>query len=331
MKLEEIGFYTLSDDRVKNLSPSSNLKRLELIITNRCNFNCLYCRKLSPDEDYDIHLANAINVIDSFKYNDNLENIRFSGGEPTLHKNLGIMVECSKQLGIKRIAISTNGSASIEYYKSLINKGVNDFSISLDACCSSDFDIMSGKSGYYDRVIDNIKELSKLVYTTLGIVLTDYNSDKISKLIEFGISLGASDIRIIPAAQYKPNLELSDSNIEELSSNYPILNYRLNNIKKGLPCRGLKPEDNPRCPLVLDDLAILNKSHYPCIIYMRENGSPVGTIKDCDYSNVRSERLEWYKTHNCMEDPICKKNCLDVCIDHNNKVRELNTNTEVII
>ena len=45
MKLENIGFYTLSDERAKNSSATSPLMRNELIITSLCNFKCLYCRE----------------------------------------------------------------------------------------------------------------------------------------------------------------------------------------------------------------------------------------------------------------------------------------------
>ncbi len=49
MKLEEIGFYTLSDARAENASVDSPLQRCELILTDKCNFNCPYCRGVRPD------------------------------------------------------------------------------------------------------------------------------------------------------------------------------------------------------------------------------------------------------------------------------------------
>ena len=49
--LKEIGFYTLSDERVKNTSDTSQMKRCEMIITEYCNFDCAYCRGLK-DEIY---------------------------------------------------------------------------------------------------------------------------------------------------------------------------------------------------------------------------------------------------------------------------------------
>ena len=165
MDLKEIGFYTLSDERAKNTSEVSQMKRCEMIITEYCNFTCPYCRGLK-DEIYgdrrikQLSLAEIKRNIDLWCMNVPLENIRFSGGEPTLHKNIVNIVAYSKDRGIKRIAISTNGSNKIELYHKLIEAGVNDFSISLDACCAEDGDKMAGnKKGSWDRVVKNIEAI----------------------------------------------------------------------------------------------------------------------------------------------------------------------------
>lgn len=47
--LKEIGFYTLSNERVKNVSAQSQMKRCEMIITEYCNFKCPYCRGLKDE------------------------------------------------------------------------------------------------------------------------------------------------------------------------------------------------------------------------------------------------------------------------------------------
>jgi hypothetical protein len=48
MKLEDIGFYTLSDNRALNVSAWSPMMRCELVLTGRCNFRHPYCRSLRP-------------------------------------------------------------------------------------------------------------------------------------------------------------------------------------------------------------------------------------------------------------------------------------------
>ena len=160
MKLDNIGFYTLNDNRCKRTSVDSQLMRCELILTDACNFKCPYCRGLRPDLKGTMSLERAKYIVDLWT-KDNLKNIRLSGGEPTVLKGLVELVQYIKSKGVERIAISTNGYAEIDLYHKLIEAGVNDFSISLDACCSAFGDAMAGGiNGAWDKVISNIKEIS---------------------------------------------------------------------------------------------------------------------------------------------------------------------------
>jgi molybdenum cofactor biosynthesis enzyme MoaA len=309
MELEKIGFYTLSDYRAKNTSNTSPLYRCELLLTNKCNFNCPYCRKSNKGE---ITLDYAKSVIDLWA-KDGLKNVRFSGGEPTLWKDLNELVIYTKSKGINRIALSTNGSANLDYYKQLIESGVNDLSISLDACCSSFNDKMTGIKGAWEKVVSNIKEISKLTYVTIGVVVNEDTLNELPKLINFIDLLGVSDIRIIPSAQYNKTLDIAKNLSEDMLNKYPILKYRIDNIKNNKHVRGMNENDSRKCYLTLDDMAIDREYHYPCIIYMREGGKPIGKVSP----NMREERKQWCETHDCFKDKICRQNCLDVCVAYN--------------
>lgn len=318
MKLEDIGFYTLCDERAFNSSEKSRLWRCELILTDRCNFKCPYCRGLRNDISGEMPFERAEYVVKEWIKN-GLKNVRFSGGEPTLYPNLEKLIAMCKDGGVEKIAISTNGSASKEKYTRLIEAGVNDFSVSLDACCAAVGDKMAGGvNGAWDKVVDNIRWLADRVYTTVGIVVNEENISTSIETIRFADTLGVADVRIIPSSQYdKMLVELSKLSGEFLDK-HPILKYRVTNAKNGLHVRGLKDTDCKQCKLVLDDMAVAGKYHFPCIIYMREQGDPIGEVND----NMRQDRKSWMESHDCFADPICKKNCLDVCIDFNNKARD---------
>lgn len=315
MRLENIGFYTLNDERAKNSNVDSQLMRCELILTDSCNFKCPYCRGLRPDLKGTMPLDKAKEIVDIWA-KDNLKNIRLSGGEPTVYKGIVELVKYIKNKNVERIAISTNGYADLSLYKELINAGVNDFSISLDACCSAFGDMMAGGiSGAWERVINNIKEISKLTYVTVGCVVTEDTVGQLKETIEFAASLGVADIRIISSAQYNTLLENAKTVDKEVYKKYPILKYRIKNLNHNRNVRGLTNKDSHRCGLVLDDMAIAGGYHFPCIIYMREGGNPIGKVSE----NMRQERLNWFNNHDSYYDDICRKNCLDVCIDYNNK------------
>jgi molybdenum cofactor biosynthesis enzyme MoaA len=248
-----------------------------------------------------------------------LENIRFSGGEPTLHRNIREIVDYTRSKGVGRIAISTNGSNKIELYRELVSLGVNDISVSLDACCAEDGDRMAGGiKGSWNIVVENIRELSKLTYVTVGVVLTPDNVQGTIDTVYLADSLGVADIRVIPSAQWDGKLEELGKLNAEVLSRHPILKYRVENFKNGLHVRGIKETDSRRCGLVLDDSVIAGDYHFPCIIYMREQGNPIGKVEP----GMRHKRKLWSESHDCYADDICRKNCLDVCIDYNNKFKE---------
>jgi len=313
-RLQDIGFYTLSDDRAIEASVTSPLWRCELLITSACNFKCLYCRGI--DKSANISFDYAKDIVDLWA-SDGLKNIRFSGGEPTIVSWLPDLIKHTKEKGIKRIAISTNGSAATDYYLRLLDLGVNDFSISLDACCASFGDKMAGVTGFFDTIINNIKELSRKTYVTVGCVFDEKNIEQSVKTIELAHSLGVADIRILTSAQYNKSLEFVEQIPIDIVNAHPILKYRVSNFKSGRNVRGLKKTDSHKCQLAIDDMAIKGRKHYPCIIYMRENGDPIGDVG----IYMRKQRATWIETHDCFKDKICHKNCLDVCVDYNNKVR----------
>ena len=316
MKLEDIGFYTLTDDRAKNISIKSPIQRMEIILTDRCNLKCPYCRGLKPELQGDIDLQDSLRIV-NYGFKNRLNNIRFSGGEPTLHKYLKALVFLCKAYKVARIAISTNGTALISDYQELIDLGVNDFSISLDASCCAIGEIMvGGNKEAWEKASEAIKYLSNKTYVTVGVVFNELNYKTAIETILYIDSLRPSDIRIISSAQYNQALLSLADLPKNIINKYPILKYRINNINKR-NVRGLISADSPYCYLVMDDLAVAGNYHFPCIIYLREGGDPIGRM----HKNFRKDRFKWFINHSSFEDKICRNNCLDVCIEFNNRVR----------
>lgn len=316
MKLEDIGFYTLSDYRAKNVSINSPIMRGELILTDKCNLRCPYCRGLKSELRGELSLPHAQEVLQNW-VNEGIVNVRLSGGEPTQYPFLKTLVYRCKRMGVKRIAISTNGTADICLYKELLKLGVNDFSVSLDSgCCSIGDKMMGGSSGMWNKAVSAIKYLSKKTYITVGVVFNELNVDKALETIKFADSLRVSDIRVISSVQYNQAINSLDELSDEILNKYPILKYRVSNFRQGKSMRGIKITDCHKCHLVLDDIAVAGKYHFPCIIYLREGGSSIGIMN----KDFRKERYKWFKNHNSYKDSVCQKNCLDVCVDYNNRV-----------
>lgn len=94
--------------------------------------------------------------------------------------------------------MSSNGSIKINRYYELIDAGVNDFSISLDACCAADDDKMAGGiRGAWDKVVENIKLIAERTYVTVGMGFTEENIDRCVESVLFAGSLGVCSMHSI--------------------------------------------------------------------------------------------------------------------------------------
>lgn len=95
------------------LSPTwrTDLSFLWLALTNRCNLTCVHCyAESSPHEPLSSAMGRAdwMSVINA-AYDEGCRAIQFIGGEPTIHPDLGALIECASDCGYSFIEVFTNG------------------------------------------------------------------------------------------------------------------------------------------------------------------------------------------------------------------------------
>jgi hypothetical protein len=99
----------------------------------------------------------------------------------------------------------------------------------------------------------------------------------------------------------------------------PVLNYRITNYKQGRAVRGLvEGRDSHRCMWVQDDIVMTPDGHYPCIVYPREKGRPIGCLKSV--VEMRHDRFDWAVNKDTFHDTICSKYCMDIFADCNKRI-----------
>ena len=296
-------------------------------ITAKFNFNCPYCNKFTGILGEEPSLENVKETISKLSQNNgNLKYVHFTGGEPTVRKDLPEIVQYAKSVNAN-VGVSTNGSANIELYKQLVDCGVELFSISLDAKNEDINSSMSGVNNIFNKVVSNIQEISKTCKVTIGTVINDANFNDAENIIKFISDLGVSDIRVGTATQFNKMINLNLP--QNILDKHPILNYRINNFKSGKNMRGVCGTDCKHCFMTLDDISIVNNYHFPCMVYAREKGSPIGSVSNTE--KMKSERIKWVANHDCTKDPICQKYCMDFKIDYNNKFNKINKNKNKIL
>lgn len=292
--MKNTGFSEITLDRLlyKGIDPWY----IEIALTGRCNFNCKYCNRFRAETSYE-DIEFFFNSFNSCKH------VQLTGGEPTLHKDILNICKLIKTKKSK-IGLSTNGSFGIDNYLSL---DADMFSISLD-----DYDTNILKSRGYvnpNNIINTIKELSNYKYVNVGLVVDSLNFNRVEKIIEFILNLGVNDIKL--STSTKDELPITFKNNYE---KYPILDYRVKNFNNKITMRGNPPE---KCHIVKNDITIVGSHHYPCLIYFREGGKPIGRLSE----KIMNERRIWFENHNSKKDIVCNKYCMDFKCEFNRNVK----------
>lgn len=96
-------------------------------IVDRCNFNCSYCYNRKPRKSTLADLDGFFRFIEDIRRQQPLDkkiNVSLIGGEPTLHP--GALDFCNQLLALDNVSVEllTNFTQPIEYYLSLLEKGV---------------------------------------------------------------------------------------------------------------------------------------------------------------------------------------------------------------
>ena len=112
------------------------LDYLRISLTDRCDFNCIYCR---PRERVQLLQREKIlrfeEIMEFIKLMlpEGLEKVRLTGGEPLVRKNTIDLVSMITKINqIRDITLTTNGALLEKFAKDLKNAGLSRVNVSLD-------------------------------------------------------------------------------------------------------------------------------------------------------------------------------------------------------
>lgn len=134
------------------------VRKLRLSLTDRCNLRCHYCmpvdtqfmdpkKYLTPDEIEEI-------VRDLVEYG--LEEVRLTGGEPLMRKSFAEIVSRLSRVGLKKLALTTNGIFLDQHFDVLKANGVLHLNVSLDSLDAENFQRIT-HGDHFRKVIANIE------------------------------------------------------------------------------------------------------------------------------------------------------------------------------
>ncbi len=183
-----------------------------LLVTNRCNLDCIYCfSNANKTENLDIPLERIFRLVDQLREAGTIL-ITISGGEPALRKDLGQIIDYIRSKGIM-VELVTNGLR----FESLLEhaRKVDFLAISLDG----DREAHDGNrgAGSYDVAIKALEmALANGIHTRIHGSFTRKNAHSLPQLMEISRRYGVRVNVAIPSVHTSdPNLSFEDDEIRE--------------------------------------------------------------------------------------------------------------------
>ncbi len=163
---------------------------LRISVTDRCNFNCLYCRsrdfKFSKRKEI-LSYEEIIEIVKIF-LKLGIEKIRITGGEPLLRKNIIFLLNgISKFPQLQDLSITTNGFFLYDFISEIKKTNFKRINVSLDTLKKERFKFITGIDGF-EKVMRGIEEGIRegLKIKINVVVLRNINDDEIFDFLKFG-------------------------------------------------------------------------------------------------------------------------------------------------
>jgi MoaA/NifB/PqqE/SkfB family radical SAM enzyme len=132
--------------------------------------------------------------------NCNIKDIDFSGGEPTLRKDLPLLIKNARKMGFKQISIITNGTQTHNhrFLKELAENGLNDVLVSLHGHDDATHDHLTKIKGSFRKILKTIENVKKLnLRLRINTVVNRYNYIGILKLAKIALEYRPNSYNLI--------------------------------------------------------------------------------------------------------------------------------------
>ncbi|MEQ1910373.1 MAG: radical SAM protein [Vicinamibacterales bacterium] len=355
-------FQDVREQRVRDIEPwldtpegidaRASLHRVTVFATYRCGLACPYCRSRvrdAADLERQPHRGLAFDRDSFARFLDSLdspvEHLHFTGGEATLVRDLAHMVKAAKDRGVSHISVTSNGVSPAVPYEALIEAGLSEVRISLDAREPVQGAALTGRTGAWTAAVDTIRRLAALrrsgaaFFLIVNTVITMENRRDMADIVRFVMALGVDDLKLIASVDDTPVLGAFEEQVEAVTKveehlrtlpreAFPLLRLKLRTVfsQRAVGLADTRPDrpDDWRCYIPLTERTVDRVFYYPCSVYLRESGAPLGRI-DEPPDEQRAKTVAFVRDGRCLDDPICRRYCLHCTREFNESANAART------
>jgi GTP 3',8-cyclase len=128
---------------------------MRISITDRCNFRCVYCmpEEMAFYDRAEILTYEEIIRVAGVLARTGVDKIRLTGGEPTVRRDLPVLIRGLLQVeGLRDLSMTTNGARLEELAQALYDAGLRRLNVSLDSLNREKFERVTRRD-MLDRVL----------------------------------------------------------------------------------------------------------------------------------------------------------------------------------
>jgi MoaA/NifB/PqqE/SkfB family radical SAM enzyme len=184
-------------------NPPPLTKRIDLNVGYSCNIRCRFCYYINDvkarNKDKDLTTEECKKLI-SYHWKSGMKILEFTGGEPTIRKDLIELILYAKKIGFSYLSMITNGIrlADKNYARNVIDSGISDFLFSLHGSTAEMHDFITCIQGSYKRLLRAVENLLEMgVRVRFNSVVTGTNFHDIYERAKLFRRLGIKTVNFI--------------------------------------------------------------------------------------------------------------------------------------
>ena len=225
------------------------VRSMRIQVNTTCNFGCFFCHMEGTGVHSESMTADEIERIVSIASKWGVNKIKFTGGEPTLRRDILDIVRRTRKYITGDISMTTNGIMLPKIASDLKEAGLDRINISLHSIEREKFEFITGVDAI-DQVIKGIRAAHQVGFKSIKVnfvVLKGLNVDQLPLMMK----LSAEENVILQLIEYETTRET------EKSEDFLKYHIPLEGFEKDVASRSFKVEFNelhkrPRYHMNLD-------------------------------------------------------------------------------
>lgn len=169
--------------------------RISVNHASQCNFSCVFCHREGIPESTEVMTPEEIQRIVRVMRPYGVDRVKITGGEPMLRRDIVEIISRIRQLDVREISMTTNGTLLARLSRDLKAAGLGRVNISLHSLRKDRYSHITGAS----KLEDTISTVRSTVEAGLApvklnvVVMKGVNEDEVEEMIDFTGELGGGE------------------------------------------------------------------------------------------------------------------------------------------